>query len=197
MLLFPPGGLVAYADESFLEDRERGYYVVATAVIDPAHLDHARQVMLDLRGTRRTGKTHWTEMDRQERKRAATRVAAIEGMHIVAVGTPVPPRRQERARARCLEHLVAELYGYGVSTLVMESRTRDLDQRDIRAVIGARRALPKGTRFAIEHTAGAVEPLLWVADVLAGAVRADRHGEESYRSILAERIYDFDVDTGC
>ena len=196
MQLPPLPGLTAYADESFLEDRAHGYYVVATAVVGPAHLDHTRQVMLDLRG-RRTGKTHWTEMDTQQRKHAATCVAGIEGMHIVAVGTPVPPRRQERARARCLEHLVPELHGYGVNTLVMEARTPGLDQRDVHAVIGARRALPKGTAFTVKHTVGAAEPLLWVADVLAGAVRASRHNDPSYRAILAERIYDFDVATGC
>ncbi|OOC55618.1 MULTISPECIES: hypothetical protein [Nocardiopsis] len=74
---------------------------------------------------------------------------------------------------------------------------RSLDQRDIRSVIGARRALPKGTVFTVEHLAGEAQPLLWVADVLAGAVRASRHGDPSYRDILAERIYDFDVATGC
>lgn len=192
-----PGPLAAYADESFLEDAHSGYYVVATAMIEPGHLDYARDIMLALRGRRRTGKTHWTEMDAQERKWAATQVATIEGLHIVAVGTPVPPRRQERARALCLQHLVPELHGIGVTALYMEARTRDLDQRDIRAVINARRALPRGTVFSIEHVRGKDDPLLWVADVLAGAVRASRHGQTSYRSILAERIYDIDVDTRC
>lgn len=97
----------------------------------------------------------------------------------------------------CLQHLVPELHGFGVSTLYMEARTRDLDQRDIRSVINARRALPRGSTFDIEHVRGVDDPLLWVADVLAGAVRAGRHGEASYRAILADRIYDIDVDTRC
>lgn len=189
--------LVAYADESFLEHDHRGYYVVANAIVDPCHVDQARQAMDALRGGRRIGKTHWTEMDASERKRAAVTVAALKGIHIVAVGTPVPPRRQERARARCLEHLVPELSGCGVETLIMEARTPALNKRDVQTVIGARYALPKGTRFAIEHTKGAQEPLLWVADVLAGAVRAGREGNDTYRSILTERIYEIDVDTGC
>ncbi len=186
---------VAYADESFLEHDHHGYYVVATAVVDPLHLEEARQAMLDLRGARSVGKTHWTQMEALERKHACSAVAAIEGMHIVAVGAPVPPRRQERARSRCLEHLVPELHGYGVRTLVMEARTPALNKRDVHTVITARYALPKGTRFTVEHTPGAQEPLLWMADVLAGAVRASREGEHTYRCILAERIYEIDVDT--
>ena len=190
-------GTVAYGDESFLESLIGGYYVVATALLDPQHHDHARQVMLDLRGARSTAKTHWTEMDTVERKGAAVAVAEIEGLHIVVTGTPVPPRRQERARARCLEHLVPELYGCGVGSLVMESRGRALDQRDVRAVIGARLALPRGVGFTIEHVPGREEPLLWVADVLAGAVRAGRHGDRNYRSVLADRVYDVEIETGC
>ncbi|WDZ91413.1 DUF3800 domain-containing protein [Nocardiopsis sp. HUAS JQ3] len=189
--------LIAYADESFLEHDHRGYYVVANAIVDPQHSEEARQAMDALRGGRRIGKTHWTEMDVPQRKQASDAVAAIEGVHIIAVGTPVPPRRQERARARCLEQLVPELHDYGVETMIMEARSPALNKRDIRTIIGARYALPKGAQFTIEHTKGAEEPLLWVADVLAGAVRAGREGDETYRSILGERIYEIDVATGC
>ncbi len=34
-----------------------------------------------------------------------------------------------------------------------------------------------------------------MADVLAGAVRAGREGEHTYRCILAERIHEIEVDT--
>lgn len=191
----PP--LTAYADESFLEHDLPGYYVVANAIVDRDQWEEARQTMNALRGGRRVGKTHWTEMDTLQRKQASDAVAAIEGLHIIAVGTPVPPRRQERARARCLERLVSELHGYGVENLIMEARAPALNKRDVRTVIGARYALPTGTRFTIEHVKGAEEPLLWVVDVLAGAVRAGHEGNEIYQSILAERIYEIDVDTGC
>lgn len=47
---------------------------------------------------------------------------ASKGFHVVAVGNPVPRRRQERARAACLTALVGELHGFGVQYLLIEVR---------------------------------------------------------------------------
>jgi hypothetical protein len=68
--------------------------------------------------------------------------------------------------ARCLQRLVTELHGAEVTHLVVESRTVALNRRDISTVIGARFALPN--HFRIEHVAGAAEPLLRSADIVAG-----------------------------
>ncbi|MFE9745207.1 hypothetical protein ACFYOT_09905 [Saccharothrix saharensis] len=54
--------------------------------------------------------------------------------------TDPAPRRQERARAACLKRLVGELHAYGVGELLIESRTNELDRRDITTVSGAVRA---------------------------------------------------------
>ena len=135
-------------------------------------------------------------MDRPSRLDAVTRVADFPGLHVVTVGTPVPHRRQERARSACLARLAYELHGC-VPALVMESRSRVLNVRDIRSVTSARHLLPKGTEFQITHLPGAAEPLLWVADVVAGAVRAHREGEPSYRRLLADSLYEIDVETRC
>jgi hypothetical protein len=37
-------------------------------------------------------------MDARERQQAAGAVAALGGLYVVAVGSPVPARKQERAR---------------------------------------------------------------------------------------------------
>ena len=111
-------------------------------------------------------------MDRLQQKDAAHRVAGIEGFHVVAVGTPVPRRRQERARAACLRALVSALHGFGVQQLLIEARAPDLNRRDVATVQGARFALPKGSRFRVDHIPGSAEPLLWVADVVASVVRS-------------------------
>lgn len=163
----------AYADESFRESRAGGYYVVAAAVFEQGGHDLAREVLDSLRGRRRSagGKLHWNEMDAAEQRAAVKQLAALEALHLVVVGGPVPHRRQERARARCVRTLVLELHGYGVERLLMEGRTTALNARDVRAVQGARYELPKGSRFTIEHVPGPAEPLLWAADVVAGAVR--------------------------
>ncbi|MGH3520069.1 MAG: hypothetical protein ACRDQ7_22320 [Haloechinothrix sp.] len=188
----------AFVDESFQEAPIGGFYVLAAAVFDlPAH-DPARAAMLALRakqGGRAVRKVHWSEMDAQRRRHAAKTVA--DTFHLVAIGVPVPRRRQERARAMCLRHLVVELHGYGVTELFMESRTPTLDRRDIQTVAGTRFLLPKGVLFRVSHQAGAEEPLFWGADIVAGAVRAHYEGDPESRLLLKERLYEIQVDTGC
>ncbi|MGC7095873.1 hypothetical protein ACPZ19_14470 [Amycolatopsis lurida] len=103
----------AFVDESFHEVDGAGFYVLAAAMMPAARHDEIRTLLLTLRGNRRTGKLHWNEMDSAQRLDAAKRVADIDELHVVTVGTPVPRRRQERARARCLHRLVTELHGAG------------------------------------------------------------------------------------
>lgn len=188
----------AYADESFKEQDGSGYYLMAAACFNPNVYDHAREAVISLRTGHHVAKLHWARMDRADREQAAKAVAAIEGFHIVTIGAPVPERRQERARARCLDRLVVELHSLGVTSLVIEAREPELNQRDVETVRGARhRLFPGGTRFHVEHVPGPTEPLLWIADILVGAVRAEQEGEPRYREILADRIYDVTVPTGC
>ncbi|WP_285758623.1 hypothetical protein [Nocardiopsis ansamitocini] len=196
-MLDSPAAPVAYGDESFLESDSHGFYVLATAVFEPHAIGEARAVMSTLWKGSPTSKLHWNDLTPRQRENVAKTVADLAGFHIVAVGSPVPRRRQERARAVCLNHLVDELHGYGVDTLYLEARDKALNQRDVQTVTGARFNLPRGTRFRVEHHRGGSDPLLWVPDVVAGAVRAHRQGEPLYRDILAECLYDLDVTTGC
>lgn len=136
-------------------------------------------------------------MERPEQRAVVKTLAELDALHVVAVGGPVPPRRQERARAKCLHRLVVELHGYGVEHLLMEGRTERLNTRDVRTVQGARYTLPKGTQFAIEHRPGPKEPLLWAADVVAGAVRQHREGDPECRAVLEQCLYEVEVVTGC
>jgi len=57
--------------------------------------------------------------------------------------------------------------------------------------------LPKGSAFWVEHLPGGSEPLLWVADIVAGACRAEQLGCSIYRKILGETVLDYRVDTDC
>lgn len=186
---------VAYADESFHEADHGGFYVLAAAVFDESTHDTVRATMQALRGKRRTPKLHWNEMDTRQQASAAETVAALDGFHIVTVGTPVPRTRQERARALCLGRLVTELHSYSVTDLVIEARTAQLDARDIATVRGARFSLPKGARFHVVHVPGKQEPLLWSADIVAGAVRAHHQGDGTYRRKLARCLYEVELDT--
>lgn len=184
---------LAYVDESFREHPDSGIYVLAAAVLTHSVQDEARTLMRKLRGRRNTSKLHWSQMDRGQRKAAASQLAAIEGLHLVAIGAPVPRRRQERARAACLTVLVLELHNLGVRHMFIEARTPELDLRDVRSVIGARYRLPKGAQLKIDHVRGSTDPLLWTADIVAGAVHASHDGNPTYRDILLERIYELRV----
>ncbi|KAB2977489.1 hypothetical protein F8R89_00980 [Streptomyces sp. SS1-1] len=154
--------------------------------------------MRRLKGPRDTAKLHWSEMDRKERMKAAQAVADQDGLHIVSVGSPVPRRKQERARSKCLSTLIFELHGFGVSHLCLEAREKELNARDIRTVATARQTvLPKGTQMRAEHRPGATEPLLWISDIVAGAVRDQRQGDSRYTDMLGQALMDIDVNTDC
>lgn len=188
----------AYGDESFHEDPLRGFYVLAAAVFEPHALDEARELLLNMRDHHRVPKLHWTKMDDAEQLRTTKQLAELDGLHVVVVGSPVPQRQQERARALCLTRLVTELHTFEVDTLILEGRENELNRRDTRTVAGARQSLlGKEARFRVEHSPGALQPLLWAADVVAGACRAEQEGRSEYRRALDERIYDIHLDTGC
>lgn len=193
----PESRLIAYADESFREHPTEGFYVFAAVVVALDVEEPARELLRGLRGTRGISKVHWNEMDRGEQKDAAQRVARVGGFHVVTVGSPVPQRRQERARAACIKALVPELHGFGVEEMLIEARAPVLNRRDVLTVQGARFALPKGNRFRVEHVLGSVEPLLWAADIAAGAVGANLQGERVHLELLDDRVYVLEVDTDC
>ena len=79
----------------------------------------------------------------------------------------------------------------------MEARERELNRRDVRTVTGARYALPPSADFRIDHEFAANEPLLWAADVVAGAVRSHRFGMHAPRVLLEACIYEIAIETGC
>lgn len=134
-------------------------------------------------------------MDHQEKLEVAKRIADFDELHVVTVGTPVRPKRQERSRAMCLQRLVVELHGVGVDTLVAEARQADLNKRDIDSVRHARLHLPKRTAFRIEHRFGKDEPLLWIPDVVAGAVRARLTGDDAFFQPLSGCVHEVRLDT--
>ncbi|UMP03170.1 hypothetical protein [Amycolatopsis sp. EV170708-02-1] len=186
--------LQAFADESFKEDDDGGFYVLAAAVLPVERHAEFREVMFGVRAER-TGKLHWNVLTDGQKRAVVKRVADLGELHLVAVGAPVPARRQERGRALCLQRLVMELHALGVGLLVAEGRTAQLDARDVRTVQQSRFSLPQGAAFRVRHARGVDEPLLWIPDIVAGAVRARRQGIPDYADQLAECAIELEVDT--
>ncbi|KAA5825350.1 hypothetical protein ABT337_31230 [Saccharopolyspora hirsuta] len=187
---------IAYGDESFREHRQHGFYVLASVIFEAEVADDAREVLLGLRGKHR--KLHWYEMEPYEQHRIIKHLADLDGLHVVVTGAPVPLQKQERARAKCLTQLVHELHGFGVDLLVLEARSAELNRRDVSTAAAARRSfLPKEAQFRVDHCPGPLEPMLWAADVVAGACRAAYLGHSEFHDMLADRVYDIEIDTGC
>lgn len=192
---------VAFADESFSEHPTSGFYVLAAVVLEPDMCEDVREAMLELRqrlrGRKAGDKLHWNHLEPRQQQDAVKQVAALPGFHVVTVGSPVPQRRQERARAVCLGRLVVELHRLGVTRLLMEAREQELNERDVRTVTGARFLLPRGSEFRVDHEFGLRDPALWAADLLAGVARAHQFGDSTYREVLADRVIEIEVVTDC
>ncbi|WP_053202268.1 hypothetical protein [Jiangella muralis] len=173
---------LAYVDESIRTDD--GVYVLAAVALDRADAAAVRAAVraLEPRPGRRF---HWRDRLPVARQAAAESLAALPVLPIVVVGTPVNPRRQERARRQCAETLLFELAAAGVDDVWLESRNPLLDRRDLDVVAGfhARRVIPRGLR--IGHLRAGDEPLLWAADIVAGAICAAEGKEPAYRDTLA------------
>jgi hypothetical protein len=190
----------AFADESFTEaDDGSGFYVLAAALVENKAQDDIRDAMRRLHGAHPNTRTklHFVKMDVRQKRSAAEFIAGLDCSYVVCVGSPVPRRKQERARVACLQALVFELCDQGIETLNLEARTAVLDRHDIRTTINTRFSLPKQTCFTAQHRVGIDEPLLWLADVVAGIVRADRLGQPAYRQTLAQHIHEIPVSTKC
>ena len=159
--------LHAWGDESI---RSHGLDAPASllgaSVVDSDDVEATREVLESLRPT--NGKLHWHDLRRRERRRVGEAVEALEALHLVVIATPVDLRREERARAVCLERLGWELARHDVSLLTLESRASALIARDLRVVeaLRGRRVIPKTLR--VEHGDPRNEPMLWLPDQLLG-----------------------------
>jgi hypothetical protein len=159
--------MIAYVDESLRLDGE-GRYVLAAVLVPAARADEVRAV---LRSTLRRGQRryHWHDEGPASRL-AMTRVVAALGLDAVAVtSTPVDGTRQERARRRCLRVLLWEVQRRGIEHVVLESR-QQRNPEDERMIAYARQAGWVSGALRYDFQRPPDEPLLWLPDVVAGAV---------------------------
>jgi uncharacterized protein with von Willebrand factor type A (vWA) domain len=163
--------VIAYVDESLRLDGE-GRYVLAAVLVPDARADEVRAV---LRSTLRAGQRRFHWHDEGPASRAAmVGVVAGLGLHSVVVTvTPVDPRSSERARRRCLRQLLWELDQRAVRTVVLESRQRR-DASDRTMISHAVRTGWASAALQYSFDRPKDECLLWLADIVAGAVAADR-----------------------
>ncbi|HEY2673772.1 MAG TPA: hypothetical protein VGJ07_25840 [Rugosimonospora sp.] len=181
---------VAYVDESMRQRRDgSGIYVLAAAMLDEAHVADVRETARTLgQGKRRF---HWRDAMAADRRKAVAKVATLDALHLVAVGVGLDNPRQERARRQCIERLLWELDRCGVSTVWFEARKARQNADDLAAVAALRARRVLRSTMRVDFALPSVEPLVWLPDVVAGAVSSARgDGDEQFvrplRSILTE-----------
>ena len=179
------GRAIAYLDESEPNrQRHLGAYILAAAIVPVDEQAAARASMVALK-PRSLSKAHWHQQpDPKQRRQLATAVGAIPGSQLVVVRLGATDLRPERRRRLCLEWMTYELGQLGVQDAVIESRGPADDARDLAMLqaLRQRHALAGPLRF--EHVPGPVEPLLWAADVVCGAVNEARADNPTYVELL-------------
>ena len=101
------------------------------------------------------------------------------------------PGRKETARAKALKWIVLEL-DRGVRHLILDRRQEAQNAAD-RRVLGGLAGRPP--RFTLEHRGSVDEPLLWLADIVVGAVAGQVLGRTSaYAEALGEVLRRVSVD---
>lgn len=172
--------LVAYVDESEpRQDLDPGTYVLCAAILTAEAQEDSRAMMRDIKRAHQK-KAHWhEESDERGRQRLIKAVASTTAEHFVVVRLGDRTTRSERRRRLCLERLCFELHALGVSEIVIESRgPSDRLDRTLVDTMRAKRLIDASLR--IDHVPGPAEPLLWIPDVVCGAVSQNRYGNPVY-----------------
>ncbi len=171
-------GRRAFVDESY--GVAAGHYLLAAVVLDEGAADRVRDRVSAIR-RRHPAEYHWRDEHRFARRAMVGLVASLGLRCFVVVASSVPPARQERARALCTAALLSELEALDppVTDLVVESRTAALDSADARRIAGLRISRHLGLDLHCPFRTKA-EPLLWLADAVAGAASADLAGVPDY-----------------
>jgi hypothetical protein len=168
-------------------------YILASAVLPAEECDDARSTVALLSKPRR--RFHWRDASDPDRRKAVELVASLPALHLVVVGVRLDPRRQERARRSCLRRLLFELDSAGVEHLWLEARAPLLDMRDMQAVnVFTIQGIIQPHRPVVVHTRPTEEPLLWVPDIVAGAVNAAIGGDQSFHLTLESLIMRHDIE---
>ncbi|TNC23062.1 hypothetical protein [Amycolatopsis alkalitolerans] len=178
----------AYVDESY--DLTEGYYLLCATLVDGSLAERIREWTRSL--AIGSGKIHWHSEGADRRRILAKAVAAMDVTHVVVIGRPA--RREERARRKCLEVLLHELDRTGVSTASLESRQRGKDKLDHALVGACRYKRLISHRLQVQFIPGAAEPLLWLPDIVAGALHMAENGYHDHAKQIAEKIHRFETD---
>jgi hypothetical protein len=182
------GDLSAFIDESgSYRSLDPHTYILAAAIYDSEASQKASTAM---RGLLLPGqvKVHWHDEDERRRLKLVNEVAGLEGVGLIVVRNGLPGEKDERRRRLCGERMYYELQERGVRGAVFESRGQADDRRDRRHLDSLKASRRITGSFRIDHLPGRTEPLLWVPDILCGALSQARTGNDTYMERLGELV---------
>lgn len=182
--------MTAFVDES-LRLGAGGLYVVA-AVVVAENIDAARHAARSVL-VRRQPRFHWRNESEARRRSMLERMRGIGIEARVYVCQPIAPRRQSGARALCLNVMLWDLWQAGVDELVFESRQEHGDAADRRTILAAQRARRASQDLTYRFARAIDEPVLWMADALAGAATAQIADGPAYLDRLADIVIRHDM----
>lgn len=169
-----------------------GLYAIAASVVEDAMMDNLRDAMTTLVHNRLP--FHWREAGPRQRLAAVELLSRLDAVHYVVVGTRLDNSRQERHRRKCLQRLLWELEQFGVSRVLLDARRRQQNTADLVAVSAWRAQRVLGSQLRVDHVQAATEPLVWMADIVAGAVNSARgDGNEQYLKPLEAMLHEVTI----
>ncbi|WP_147138928.1 DUF3800 domain-containing protein [Stackebrandtia albiflava] len=148
-------------------------YIMAAALVEDEDAESVRHLVSKLK-PKRHKKLHWNEEPSDSRLMIATTLSNCRLVHVVVVRTGVPGDRPERRRRHCLERLAYELHLFGITSITAEARDGASNRRELEYLNRMRSAQRISSALRLHHVPGPGEPLLWIADAVAGAVGISR-----------------------
>jgi hypothetical protein len=103
---------------------------------------------------------------------------------VVHVDSAADDRRHRR---KCMEFLLPHLAAMPCSTITFESRGQ-LDASDLAPMQMLRSRRVIESTVGIQHAVGRVEPALWAADIVCGAVVEARIGNRDHLDVLGGAV---------
>lgn len=172
---------------AFIDESERGPYLLGAVVVAPGQLSELRRV---LRGLRKPGerRIHFHEESPSFRRSLLAEFAATKLVRAWIYISKA--RRNDVARSRCLTSMLSDLAGIRCTRMVIESR-EGRDRQDKQTIVQCRYKLPALKPLTYEHMRPYEEPLLWPAD---GIIWAYGAGKDWKRRVLPmiEKLVDAD-----
>lgn len=171
---------VSWPSTAFVDESEsQNLYLLAAVIIQDRAADELRPAVdaMRLAGP----KLHWTKESDQRRQQVVAAVVRLAIPALVVLGTR---EIGERARRKSLRRMLWELDQRGVERVVFEARERRQNARDMELIAHLLRSHELRGPLHTDHVAGRVEPLLWLADVVAGAIRAHREQGVGYPDLV-------------